>query len=81
MLDSLFETPTQVFSCEYCKIFKYTFFYRAPSVAAFVLSNTVGGEMVFVLLWRRSMKYLKSLNMLTDQKLPSNNDYVLLIWP
>ena len=30
---------------------------------------------------RRSMKYLKSLNMLIDQKLLSNSDYVLLIWP
>ena len=50
-------------------------------MVAFVLANTVGGEMVFVLLWRRSMKYLKSLNMLIDQKFPLNSDYVLLIWP
>ena len=27
------ETPTQVFSCEYCEIFKNSFFYRTPSVA------------------------------------------------
>ena len=32
------ETPTQVFSCEYCEIFKNTFFYRTPPVAAFLLS-------------------------------------------
>ena len=25
-----------MFSCEICKIFKYTFFYRTPPVAAFV---------------------------------------------
>ena len=29
---------TQVFSCEYCKIFKNTFFYRTPLVATFFLS-------------------------------------------
>ena len=28
------ETPTQEFSCEYSKIFKNTFFYRMPPVAA-----------------------------------------------
>ena len=35
-------TPTQVFSCAMCKIFKNTFFYRAPPVAASVKrdSNT-----------------------------------------
>ena len=31
------EILAQVFSCEFCKIFKNTFSYRAPSVAAFVL--------------------------------------------
>ena len=28
------ETPIQVFSCEYCEIFKNTFFYRTDSVAS-----------------------------------------------
>ena len=28
------ETLTQVFSCEFFEIFKNTFFYRTPSVAA-----------------------------------------------
>ena len=27
------ETPTQVFSCEYCEIFNNSFFYRTPPVA------------------------------------------------
>ena len=27
-------TPTNVFSCEYCEIFKNSFFYRTPLVAA-----------------------------------------------
>ena len=31
------ETPTQVFSCVFHKIFKKTFFYRTPPVAASVL--------------------------------------------
>ena len=30
------ETPAQVFSCEYCEIFKNTFFNRTPPVAASV---------------------------------------------
>ena len=43
MLESLFngnllkETSTQVISCEICKIFKNTHFYRKPPVAAFVV--------------------------------------------
>ena len=28
------ETPTQAFSVEYCQIFKKSYFYRAPLVAA-----------------------------------------------
>ena len=28
------ETPTQVFSCEYCKIFKISFFCRTPLAVA-----------------------------------------------
>ena len=36
VLDTLFnkETPTQVFSCEICEIFKNTFSYRTSLVAA-----------------------------------------------
>ena len=29
--------PAQVFSCEYCEIFKNSFFYRRPQVTASVL--------------------------------------------
>ena len=32
------ETPTQVFSCEFCQISKNTFFHRIPLVAASVTS-------------------------------------------
>ena len=28
------ESPAHVFSCEYCEIFKNSFFYRTPPVAA-----------------------------------------------
>ena len=31
------ETLAQVFSCEFCEIFKNTYFYRTPLVAASVL--------------------------------------------
>ena len=37
------ETPAQVFPCEFCEIFKTTFFYRTPPMAAFL--------MIFSLLW------------------------------
>ena len=50
MLESLFnkvdskdtkEAPTQVFSCEYCKIIKNTFFYGTPLVVtSAVLKNS-----------------------------------------
>ena len=29
------ETPTQVFSCEYCKIYRISFFYRASPLLYF----------------------------------------------
>ena len=35
------ETPTQVFSCEYCKISKSSFFYRTPLVATSELRSDV----------------------------------------
>ena len=34
------ETPTQVFPCEICEIFKNNFFHRTSPVAAFVFSET-----------------------------------------
>ena len=34
LLTLLKETPAQVFSCEYCKIFNKSFFHRTPAVAA-----------------------------------------------
>ena len=34
------ETPTQMFSCEYCEIFKNSFCYRTPPVAASVESKS-----------------------------------------
>ena len=33
------ETLTQMFFCEFCEIFKITFFYRAPLVAAYELTK------------------------------------------
>ena len=45
MLESLFDkvaglrVPTKVFSCEYCKSFKNSFFYGTPPFAAFNYSN------------------------------------------
>ena len=42
------ETLAQLFSCEFCKIFRNTFFYRTPLVAAFDLSH---------ILWWLSLYY------------------------
>ena len=45
VLESLFSkatglrNPTKLFPCEYCKIFKNSFFYRTPPLAAFDNSN------------------------------------------
>ena len=35
------ETPTQVFSCEYCEFFKNSFYYKTPPLAAFRETNWV----------------------------------------
>ena len=45
--DFIKNTPTQVFSCEICKIFKNTSFYRTPPVAASVKRDSNTG----VYLW------------------------------
>ena len=37
------ETPTQMLSCTICKIFKNTFFYRTPQVAATVERDSNAG--------------------------------------
>ena len=34
-------TPTKAFSCEYCEIFKNSFFHRTPPVAAFGGSSRI----------------------------------------
>ena len=36
-------SPSQVFSCEYCKIFKNSSFYRTPLMLLLYLFNTVAG--------------------------------------
>ena len=38
---SLLEVPAQAFSCEYCEIFKNSFYQRAPPVAASTLSHAI----------------------------------------
>ena len=38
------ETSTQVFFFEYCKIFKNSFFYRKPLMAAFELKSNISKE-------------------------------------
>ena len=43
------ETPTLVLSCEYCQIFKNSFFYRTSSVAALFIE-------FFIQLWFSASK-------------------------
>ena len=38
------ETPTQVFSCEFCEICKNTFLHRAPPVAAYKSKSNSGSN-------------------------------------
>ena len=40
------ETPTQVLSCEYCEIFKNTFFYRTSPMTAYVEAD--GGILCYI---------------------------------
>ena len=40
----MLESPAQVFSCEFCQIFKNTFIYRPPLVAASVVGNVVAPD-------------------------------------
>ena len=44
------ETLAQVFSCEICEIFKNTFFYKTPLVAAFELSYDLYDLMICAIL-------------------------------
>ena len=46
------KTPTQVFFCEYCEIFKNSFFYRTILVAA-------SGIETFFSLWYITLKFMK----------------------
>ena len=50
------ETPTQVFSCKICKIFKNAFFYRTPPVAASVYTSLftlfIYPYVLFILLYQ-----------------------------
>ena len=64
------ETMAQVFSCEFCKIFKNTFFYRTPPVAASNETSSRDSEKVnlfylkfktFMLIIYKLNKYLKSV--------------------
>ena len=41
------KTPTQVFSCEYCEIFKNSFSYRTPRVVAFICNTAAASIWTF----------------------------------
>ena len=58
VLESLLnKTPTQVFSCEICEIFKNTYFYRTPPVSSSifsVISTMIGFYLKIMLIFRIS---------------------------
>ena len=53
------ETPTQVLSCKYCEIFKYSFFKKTPPVAfrKYQSSHFWGLVAYFFVIWERAMEY------------------------
>ena len=62
-LTLLEKTPTQVFSCEYWKIFKNNFFYRTLLVAASVMHSEAFYKIpveCWFLMWRKLKFYWKS---------------------
>ena len=61
------ETQTQVFSCEYCEIFKNSFFYRAPPVTASVLWIITTLNFNRVLGNLRSMNNFNFINFFSDR--------------
>ena len=50
------KSPTQVFSCEYCEIFKNSFFYRRPQVTASVLWT------ITILNYNHALENLRTMN-------------------
>ena len=53
------ETPAQVFFCEFCEIFKNTFFYRTPPVAASVCDAMTN---IFLLFKTSEMITISTIN-------------------
>ena len=49
------ETPTYVFSCEFCEIFKSTFFYRTPPVDASECTILSGGALQLEMFLRKML--------------------------
>ena len=50
------KSQTQVFSCEYCEIFKNSFFYRRPQVTASVLWT------ITILNYNHALENLRTMN-------------------
>ena len=63
------KSPTQVFSCEYCKLFKNSFFYRTPQVTASVLWT------ITILNYNRA---LDNLRIMSDGMLYGRRQLLLL---
>ena len=72
------ETPTQVFSCEYCEIFKNSFYYRAPLVTASVLWTITMLNCNLVLGNLRTMNNLNITNIFSDGMLYGKRQLLLL---
>ena len=52
------ETPTQVFSCKICEIFRNTLFYRTPPVAASsFMTSTLGGGLEICRVYTDSIDF------------------------
>ena len=53
------ETPVQVFSCEFCRVSKYTFFYRTPLTTA---SHNIKLENIIKQIFKKVTKKLVGEN-------------------
>ena len=71
------DTPTQVFSCEYCEIFKNSFFNRAPLLTASVLWTITMLNCNLVLGNLRTMNNLNITNIFSDAMLYGKRQLLL----
>ena len=69
------ETPTQVFFCEYCEIFKNSYFHRTPRVAASVNGELRNHARSTIMIFVITPDYFKSLTIVTNISIQCEERY------